>query len=462
MLSRRTGLLVLSALAAGGILVVGCRSEGAATTGDGHEIIGGEVDTKVANDATVLVVRMSEGVALNTCTGTVVAPNLVLTARHCVSQTDKLSSCRIDGTAISGAAIRSDVAAGDLLVYTGSNAIREFANRTQAGARGTAIVHESVDVLCNSDVAFLVLDQDLETPVAPLRLDRGPDKAELLTAVGYGYTETGRARTRMRRENVPVLEVGPLTLGADRAGIGASEFQVGEVFCAGDSGGPAYSARGAVVGVVARGGNGTINEDNPELGCVGTKTRGVYTFLANKPDLVKKAFESAGAPPLLEEGRDAGAGLDAGGDSGPPDASASGSDAGSSKDASAPSVIKGPSGKNNGLACVESTECISKACFESVCRAQCVPGDCAFGWGCAKRGELRLCLQGSSDTDEQPAEEVETTQSRAPGPTKPVDAASADSGCSAGPRGTSTSALGLAGVAVALGAILSRRQRRRS
>src|ERR1700744_587391 len=57
------------------------------------------------------------------CTGTLVAPNLVLTARHCVADIDDRNglSCDSDGTPLFGGAIEGRHNAQDLYIFTGPN-----------------------------------------------------------------------------------------------------------------------------------------------------------------------------------------------------------------------------------------------------------------------------------------------------------------------------------------------------
>lgn len=249
-------------------------------------IVGGTASPK-SEDAVVELRLGDEGL----CSGTLVAPNLVLTARHCVSETDEGVVCAPDGHARSGGRILADRDPAELVVYVGARS-----KVLVARARGADIVHDGATNLCDHDVAFVVLDRSIEhVPIATLRLSESTHVGERVTAVGWGLTRRGLLpKSRMHRRDVAILDVGPSQTTAP------SQFVVGEAICSGDSGGPALSARGAVVGVVSYGGNGRYEPERPALGCVGARARNVYTRVAAFPELVRRAFAEAGAMPRVE------------------------------------------------------------------------------------------------------------------------------------------------------------------
>src|SRR5688572_21292826 len=78
-------------------------------------IINGSADTS-KNDSVVLIAIRKNGQLQGDCTGTMVAPNLVLTARHCVSQTDEGALCKVDGTAYEGGSLGADFNPADLFI----------------------------------------------------------------------------------------------------------------------------------------------------------------------------------------------------------------------------------------------------------------------------------------------------------------------------------------------------------
>ena len=338
---------------------------------DSSEIINGERDTK-ANDAVVLLLSSS-----GSCTGTVVAPNLILTARHCVSKTDGSSICKADGTASFGGGVYTDKPASDMRVFAGVDAQRNFratvpaprAGRADKSARGKQLIVEDTDTYCSHDVAFLVLDRDMDVPVAPIRLSGGARPGEKLTAVGWGIIEDGTLATERKvREDIPVLFAGPKILGAGAIGIGASEFQVGESICQGDSGGPSFSSTGALVGVVSRGGNGQGNKEDAASGCRGSVTRNVYTHLGTKTELVTRAFEAAGHEPIPET-PSADAGAPDGGDT---------TDAGTDVSVATPEPTTPPVVDKKDPTPVPSSQPIASSGRDGGCSA--APGAADGGW----------------------------------------------------------------------------------
>jgi hypothetical protein len=252
-----------------------------------------------AHDAVVVLTNFKDGVRRNLCSATMVAPNLLITARHCVSDTESSAACTNDGTAVTGAGVVGDRKPGNLVVFVGKNGLVPDTEVEENGsARGTKIIVSKSSTVCNEDVAFLVLDKKIAGPIAPIRLGP-PAIAEKVSAVGWGVDETGNLpQQREFRTGIPLIGIGPGVYPENPDyGYGDSEFMIGESACSGDSGGPTLSASGAVLGVASRAGNGKARDPyNYATTCMGSGAHAVYTHLGAHKELVTRAFAEAGEP----------------------------------------------------------------------------------------------------------------------------------------------------------------------
>ncbi len=391
-------------------------------------IINGTNSTADQDEVVLLAMQVSGGIG--NCTGTFVAPNLILTARHCVSDTDEGAVCTADGKALQGGAIYSDHKASSIYVFTGVNAIKTMQSGNAAAVGKKIIVDDDAKVLCNNDLAFLVLDRSVAgAKIAPLRLKNGAREGEELTAVGWGLTESGKMPSRrMQRTGVKVIAPGPIEDSSSKVGVGDSEFIVGESICSGDSGGPALSAKGAVVGVVSRGGNSTGNPNNPGSSCTGDAIN-FYTQLVTQGALVQRAFDAAGATPLDEGTMD---------------------------------------GAENGAACKDDGDCSGGACAQSKCANGCKTNDdCASNEECKLRFGKHVCVatgpapaptdDAGASTDDPGATDSPTGSQDTPAGST-TTTTTTTTGCSSAP--SSSGASTLAGWALGLGLVLAARRRR--
>jgi len=267
-------------------------------------IIGGTV-SGASRDAVVVLARFDAGVRRGMCTATMVAPNLLVTARHCVSETDATAACDASGAPVTGARLHGDRAPSSLAIYPGLGGVAPDTTREYgATARGKALVVDPATTICNRDLAFVVLDRALfSVPYAAVRL-AAPDTSAPITAVGFGIVDDGSLPTsRRERSGVALLGAGPMAYPEDaRYGIGDAELLAGESACSGDSGSPALAASGAVIGVASRTGNGKPRDPaNPASTCLGATAHVVYAQLAaGGASLALRAFAEAGQKPWLE------------------------------------------------------------------------------------------------------------------------------------------------------------------
>lgn len=278
----RASALAVAASACGGT------DDAQGTPGSESAIFGGVRDDDALAMPGVVALRVGRDGAYDICSGALLAPNVVLTARHCVAQNlaDAIS-CDEEGRATNAVAhVAGEEAPANISVFVG--AAPRFSRSPDAVA--ATIVAPGGDVLCDSDIALVVLDREL-SGVAPfaVRTSASARVGETIRAVGYGRNDAKTPMgTRFRKENVPVLAVGK-GVSASRTRLGAREFEVGKSICEGDSGGPAISeATGAVIGVVSRGGP------------CGDDFGHVYTSTAGFEDLFERAFAAAETRPIVE------------------------------------------------------------------------------------------------------------------------------------------------------------------
>jgi MYXO-CTERM domain-containing protein len=221
-------------------LFAGCAAPVEETNGHiSSPIAGGEVDSE--HPAVFGSVTLRDG-NVSTCTASLIAPNLLLTARHCVASVP--SPEVICGNSRFGEPL-------DPENYIATNAIRLESSRTWFEAAKMHVPSEGDDT-CGFDIALVTLSSNVPSSVAqPMvpRIDRGVTSGEEYTAVGYGIDVEGNIQGRMVLEDLEV-QCNPGSCGS---GVRVTEFRGSAGICEGDSGGPAIDTDGKVVGIVSRG-----------------------------------------------------------------------------------------------------------------------------------------------------------------------------------------------------------------
>jgi hypothetical protein len=236
-------------------------------------IQGGSTDTTHKFAVGVVQLAQADQNMVAFCSGVLLAPNLVATARHCVAE---LTSTTID---CATSAFGPLYPASDVFVTTDTTITMASINRAPATSKVIVPSGSNQTSVCGNDIALLILSENISLPeyATPVITPPMTDASYMpvVTAIGYGIntptdTQGDTAGIRRIKENVELTCVPNDSNYTDcfsdpqaKSVLTAGEFVSGDSTCEGDSGSAAFeqgnfdNGNWVAFGVLSRGGVST-------------------------------------------------------------------------------------------------------------------------------------------------------------------------------------------------------------
>jgi V8-like Glu-specific endopeptidase len=346
------------------ILAAGCSSTDPSST-QTQAIQGGTVDT-TDNYAVGVCVGNGPGQCQLLCSGALIAPNLVMTARHCVDQSPSAIDCT------SASTVFGAQHAPTQYFYITTYYVMQ-GQTTKGWHQAKQIFTTPGSKVCGNDMALIMLSDNVPTsetggsyvtPVVQYSMTDHTRYSTTVTAIGYGDTSatTQDAGTRHQLQNISLLCIpGDKSIDCPANAMTqmtVNEFISGDSTCEGDSGSSAYEQKAfnksvpVSFGVLSRGGSSGSTCIQP----VYTRTDAWKDFIVNTA--LTAASDGGYTAPSWTQA--------------PPPPSDGGTDSGTTSDGAA-----APPPGSLGASCSDPTDCDSGLCLSDdggttyICSATC-------------------------------------------------------------------------------------------